>query len=163
MFGLGHRSAIALPSVPRKAALLALGGFKAWEPIPCTVAAEAVSQMFPLPVDSPYMSFSVPVRTTLNATWRACAHHDGAALVQTVTRAADPWLHALLGAVRSATGAPLLFNVPLRDPRNRKDVLTNRLRQAFEVLEAGLGLDWLVVDDWVFRARNVSGLQDSGL
>ncbi len=101
--------------------------FRPFAPI---VLAERAAEFFDLPAPSPYMLFTAPVAAaqrrpvTAAGTWEerldavrsslpAITHVDFSARVQTVDRAANPALHAVLAAFAARTGCPVLVNTSL--------------------------------------------------
>jgi carbamoyltransferase len=98
--------------------------FRPFAPI---VLAEEAGRWFDLPAPSPYMLFTAPVSAThrreagSGGSWKerldtvrssipAVTHVDGSARVQTVDRATNPALHAVLAAFATRTGCPVLVN-----------------------------------------------------
>jgi carbamoyltransferase len=62
------------------------------------------------PLLSPFMSFAPVVKPDAAAALPAITHYDSTARPQTVTKEEDPWVHALLGAVKEQTGWAVLIN-----------------------------------------------------
>jgi carbamoyltransferase len=99
--------------------------FRPFAPI---VLAESAPGWFDLPVPSPYMLFTAPVAAAqrrpvdpAGSSWDqrlhavrssipAVTHVDFSARVQTVDRATNPALHAVLSAFAARTGCPVLVN-----------------------------------------------------
>ncbi|HEX2854094.1 MAG TPA: carbamoyltransferase N-terminal domain-containing protein [Opitutaceae bacterium] len=98
--------------------------FRPFAPI---VLAERAAEYFDLPAPSPYMLFTAPVTAahrksvppagaweerlrSVRSTLPAITHVDFSARVQTVDRATNPTLHALLSAFAARTGCPVLVN-----------------------------------------------------
>jgi carbamoyltransferase len=98
--------------------------FRPFAPI---VLAERAHEYFDLTFPSPYMLFTAPVTDAPRSSaaapgaWEerlkavrsripAVTHVDGSARVQTVDRAANPALHAVLAAFAARTGCPVLVN-----------------------------------------------------
>jgi carbamoyltransferase len=98
--------------------------FRPFAPI---VLAERAHEYFDLAFPSPYMLFTAPVTDAPRSSaaapgaWEerlkavcsripAVTHVDGSARVQTVDRAANPALHAVLSAFADRTGCPVLVN-----------------------------------------------------
>jgi len=126
---LGARSILADARSPEMQRRLNLKikfreSFRPFAPI---VLAERTSAWFDLSAPSPYMLFTAPVTmshrvpVTEPADWQsrlgvarsvipAVTHVDGSARVQTVDRAVNPALHALLTAFADRTGCPVLVN-----------------------------------------------------
>ena len=126
---LGARSILADARSPEMQRRLNLKikfreSFRPFAPI---VLAERAAEYFDLPAPSPYMLFTAPVTSAqrlpvtatpawaerLNAvrsTLPAITHVDFSARVQTVDRATNPVLHAVLSAFAQRTGCPVLVN-----------------------------------------------------
>ena len=127
---LGARSILADPRSPDMQCRLNLKikfreSFRPFAPV---VLAERAAEWFDLDVPSPYMLFTAPVTATrrrpdwrqgesweqrlqtLRLTIPAVTHVDHSARVQTVERAANPMLHAVLSAFEARTGCPVLVN-----------------------------------------------------
>lgn len=126
---LGARSILADARAPEMQRRLNLKikfreSFRPFAPI---VLAERAAEYFDLPAPSPYMLFTAPVTTaqrksipaagswderlkTVRSTLPAITHVDFSARVQTVDRATNPTLHALLTAFADRTGCPVLVN-----------------------------------------------------
>ena len=85
---------------------------------------------------------------------QAAMHLDGTMRLQTVRQSDEPWVHRLLLLVGELFGWPVLlntsFNVKARP-------LINRISEAIEILRAGDGLRAVLVEDWLFEARQDDG------
>ena len=101
-------------------------------------------------VESPHMSLAGKLTPWCAATFPAIRHFDGTARPQTVTAASEPWLHALLGKVRSLTGtAGVLINTSFN---SRGKPILNTIEEALELLdEDGSELDAVLIEDWLFE------------
>ncbi len=126
---LGARSILADARSPEMQRRLNLKikfreSFRPFAPI---VLAERATEWFDLPVASPYMLLTAPVaaaqrrEAAAGASWEerlhavrstipAVTHVDFSARVQTVDRATNPALHAVLSAFAVRTGCPVLVN-----------------------------------------------------
>lgn len=126
---LGNRSILGDPRSPQMQSVMNLKvkfreSFRPFAPI---VLREHASEYFDLESDSPYMLLVATVRPELRrpspahiqgfdrlkaerSTLPAITHVDYSARVQTVSRAQNPLLHALLERWRAATGCAVLVN-----------------------------------------------------
>lgn len=111
---LGHRSLLAHPG--RAANLERLNDVKGREqfrPVAPMVLVERAAAIFDGPLPSPYMLFTHRV----DAAWRdripAVVHVDGTARIQTVDRAEEPLVAAVLDAFEARTGLPVVVNTSL--------------------------------------------------
>ena len=111
---LGRRS---LLSDPRSAANLErlnqIKGRESFRPVAPMVLAERASEIFSGHLPSPHMLFTHRVRDAWRDRIPAVVHVDGSARVQTVDRAAEPLVAALLDAFAERTGVPVLVNTSL--------------------------------------------------
>jgi carbamoyltransferase len=111
---LGHRSILALPS--RRSFDLINHVIKQREfyrPLAPLVTRETVSKWFEFEGESKYMLYSADAREQTMLAAPGICHYDRSARVQTVDKAEDPFLHALLDQVGQATGIPILINTSL--------------------------------------------------
>ena len=78
-------------------------------PMRLLASCQAVSSIFEvdeaLGVASPFMSFAPRLRPWVAAAYPAIVHFDGTARPQTVSKADEPWVHALLEAVARQVSA----------------------------------------------------------
>jgi carbamoyltransferase len=77
------------------------------------VLAERAAEIFEGPMPSPYMLFTHRVRPAWRDRIPAVVHVDGSARIQTVDRAAEPLVAAMLEAVERRTGIPVVVNTSL--------------------------------------------------
>ena len=77
---------------------------------------------------------------------------DSSVLVQTVTRSASPWLHALLAEVERALGIGMLISAPFR-PRG---ALVSTIHEALHMAVRDRRLQYVVVEDYVFQPPGLS-------
>ncbi|MCB9674374.1 MAG: hypothetical protein H6737_04610 [Alphaproteobacteria bacterium] len=105
---LGFRSILADPRVEgmRDRVNAAVKKREAFRPFAPAVLEEHVAEWFDLAGTSPHMTLVGRVRRPLPAV----THVDGTARVQTVSRATNPVLHAILTAFHARTGCPVLLN-----------------------------------------------------
>jgi carbamoyltransferase len=158
---LGARSILADARSPAMQRVLNLRikfreSFRPFAPI---VLAERAAEYFELSSESPYMLFTAPVRTERRRAGGATAtmqdrlnvvrsdipavtHVDYSARVQTVARAENPFLHAVLAEFDRLTGCPVMINTsfnvrgepPVCHPR---EALAGFLHTGMEVLALG--------------------------
>jgi carbamoyltransferase len=126
---LGARSILADARAPdmQRRLNLSIKFRESFRPFAPIVAAEHAAEWFDLRSPSPYMLFTAPVAarhrlpTAAAGTWSdrlqqarssipAVTHVDYSARVQTVDRATNPVLHAVLTAFAGRTGCPVLVN-----------------------------------------------------
>jgi carbamoyltransferase len=111
---LGHRSLLAHPG--RKENLERLNDIKGREqfrPVAPLVLAERAADIFDGPLPSPYMLFVHDVAPAWQDRIAAVVHVDGTARIQTVDRADEPLVAALLEEFEQRTGLPVLVNTSL--------------------------------------------------
>ncbi len=111
---LGSRSLLAHPGRRENLDRLnAVKGREEFRPVAPMVLAERAAEIFDGPLPSPYMLFVHQVA----AAWRdripAVVHVDGTARVQTVDRAGQPELAAMLDGFAARTGLPVVVNTSL--------------------------------------------------
>ena len=111
---LGSRSLLAHPGRRENLDRLnAVKGREEFRPVAPIVLAERAAEIFDGPLPSPYMLFVHQVA----AGWRdripAVVHVDGTARVQTVDRAGQPVLAAMLDSFAARTGLPVVVNTSL--------------------------------------------------
>lgn len=97
--------------------------------------------------DATHALFSGRAIRSVASSLPAIAHFDGTARPQTVTRDVDPWLHALLKAVKAETGWGVLVNTSFN---TKGKPILNTLVEALTLLRDGEDLDYVLVEDWLF-------------
>jgi carbamoyltransferase len=108
---LGARSILASPLDPAmQERLNHIKDREDFRPVAPAVLEEAAGDWFESGASSPFMLFVDQVRAGQAARIPAVRHVDGSARVQTVGRATNPALHALLAAFAEQTGVPVLVN-----------------------------------------------------
>ena len=141
---LGHRSLLADPSRPgSKDRLNAVKRREWWRPTAPVVAFEDALRVFETLPRSPYMSFAPRLAPAAAAALPGIAHFDGTARPQVATRDAEPWLHALLLAVKRRSGWAALINTSFN---TKGRPILNTAREALALLEAD-GLDGVLIED----------------
>jgi carbamoyltransferase len=108
---LGHRSLLADPRDRSNLERLNdVKGREQFRPVAPIVLAERAGEIFDGPLPSPYMLFVHRVREDWRHRIPAVVHVDGTARAQTVDRAEEPRIAALLDAFGARTGVPVLVN-----------------------------------------------------
>jgi carbamoyltransferase len=108
---LGARSILASPLAPgMQERLNHIKDREDFRPVAPAVPEEVAADWFESGARSPFMLFTDRVRADKAALIPAVCHVDGTARVQTVSRQANPSLHALLRAFEARTGVPVLVN-----------------------------------------------------
>merc|ERR1712061_774959 len=79
----------------------------------------------------------------------ALAHLDGTARHQSVGRDDEPWLHSLLLAVGRRTGLAALINTSFN---SRGKPIVNTIRESLKMLSQLPDLDFVLIEDYLFRA-----------
>ncbi|MFN0091980.1 MAG: carbamoyltransferase [Acidimicrobiales bacterium] len=111
---LGHRSLLAHPGRAENLERLNhVKGREQFRPVAPMVLAERAAEIFQGPLPSPFMLFTHRVAAPWRPRIPAVVHVDGTARVQTVDRAAEPLVAALLEAFEARTGLPVLVNTSL--------------------------------------------------
>ena len=117
-------------------------GFRPFAP---SVPLEDADRFFDLPVASPYMLLTAPVRAGVGLP--AVTHADGSARVQTVDAEDSPRYHALLRAMGEATGVPVLLNTSFNV---RGEPIVRTAAEAYRCFMR-TGMTALVIESWLFR------------
>jgi carbamoyltransferase len=111
---LGHRSLLA---DPRRAENLEklndIKGREQFRPVAPMVLAERAAEIFDGPLPSPFMLFTHRVREGWAERIPAVVHVDGTARIQTVDRAQEPLVAAMLERFEARTGVPVVVNTSL--------------------------------------------------
>jgi carbamoyltransferase len=111
---LGHRSLLA---DPRQAANLErlneVKGREQFRPVAPMVLEERAPAIFRGNVPSPYMLFTHDVEPHWRDRIPAVVHVDGTARIQTVNRADEPLMAAVLEGFEARTGVPVVVNTSL--------------------------------------------------
>ena len=153
---LGHRSILADPRRERmrdwiNARVKERGWFR---PFAAVVAQEHAAQYFDLRAPSPFMQFSVPVRSSVMPLLAAVTHVDGSARVQTVGPNDDPLLRALLAGFEVRTGVPVLLNTSLN---GKDEPIIETPQQAVDTFRR-LPLHGLAMPPYLVMKRREPGL-----
>lgn len=109
---LGNRSIIADPRFGYMKDLINLKvkHRKSYRPFAPSVLREEVPNWFEFDIDSPYMSFAVPVREEKRQFVPAILHNDNTARLQTVTQQDNGYYYDLIKMFFEKTGVPMLLN-----------------------------------------------------
>eukprot|EP00438_Fugacium_kawagutii_P007388 Skav202179 [mRNA] locus=scaffold3078:179121:191066:- [translate_table: standard] len=150
---LGHRSLLAFPdSQDMRDRMNRIKFREWWRPAAPMIAEEALEYVFGHTFRSRYMEFAPRVREEVRQRFVGLSHFDGTARHQSVAREDEPWLHALLLAVGRRTGLAALINTSFN---SRGKPICNTVKESLEMLDTLEGLDFLLIEDWLFRAPAV--------
>jgi len=148
---LGHRSLLAVPVSSGMRDRMNRVKFRQWyRPVAPMIADEALEQVFGSCVKSPYMTMAPLVAQPVKDDFPAIAHFDGTARHQSVGKVDEPWLHALLLAVGRRIGVSMLINTSFN---SRGEPIVNTVRATLAMLDELADLDYVLVNDWLFRPR----------
>ena len=149
---LGHRSLLAVPDATMKDRMNRLKARQWYRPVAPMIAEEALVEVFGRRVLSPFMSMAPQVRRDTQEKFPALAHFDGTARHQSVSKADEPWVHALLLAVGKHTGLAALINTSFN---TKGKPIVNTVSECLQMLDELPGLDYVVIEDWLFeKARS---------
>jgi carbamoyltransferase len=105
---------------------------KGYRPFAPSVLREHVSKWFEFDIDSPYMSFAVPVKEDKLHLVPAILHQDNTARLQTVTQKDNGYYYDLISLFYEKTGVPMLLNTSFNNqepivetPKNAIDCFVN--------------------------------------
>jgi carbamoyltransferase len=111
---LGHRSLLADPRDPATTQRLnRVKGRESFRPVAPMVLAERAAEIFSGRIPSEYMLFTHRVAPEWRERIPAVVHVDGTARIQTVDRADDPLMAAVLERFEERTGVPVVVNTSL--------------------------------------------------
>jgi carbamoyltransferase len=111
---LGHRSLLADPRRRETTARLnAVKGRESFRPVAPMVLAERASEIFSGRLPSEHMLFTHAVHDAWRDRIPAVVHVDGTARIQTVDRADEPLMAAVLERFEERTGVPVVVNTSL--------------------------------------------------
>jgi carbamoyltransferase len=131
---LGNRSIVADPrfSFMKNFVNEKVKHRKGYRPFAPSVLREHVSDWFDLDIDSPYMSFAIPVKEDKRNLVPAILHHDNTARLQTVTSKENGYYYDLISLFYEKTGVPMLLNTSFNNqepivetPKNALDCFFN--------------------------------------
>ncbi|MDE5773831.1 MAG: carbamoyltransferase [Muribaculaceae bacterium] len=117
---------------------------ESFRPFAPSVLAEYADILFKTAVESPYMMFTVPVKTD---ELPAITHVDATARIQTVTKSDNPLYHNLLSKFHKRTGCPAILNTSFNvmgEPIvcSPTDALTTFKKS---------GLDYLIIGNYIVK------------
>ena len=148
---LGNRSILANPAtVACKDYINSNVKFReAFRPLAPIVLEEDAQNYFDLPCPSPFMLFAATAKPAAQRRAPGIVHVDGTARVQTLNRACNARLHALISRTGRLTGLPIVLNTSL----NQKDLPIAETPE--DALAAFLQspVRYLVMDDFLVTKR----------
>ncbi|WP_146218067.1 MULTISPECIES: carbamoyltransferase C-terminal domain-containing protein [unclassified Caulobacter] len=147
---LGHRSILADPSVPgMKDRLNNHVKFReTFRPYAPVVRVADVHRYFDnARNDMSYMSFNPTVSLAWREKLAAATHVDGTARVQTIASTQNPWLYDVLTEFERLSGFGALVNTSFNS--KGRPIVTS-VAEAVDLLLT-TDLDYLVIEDWLFR------------
>jgi carbamoyltransferase len=105
---------------------------KGYRPFAPSVLREHVTEWFEFDIDSPYMSFAIPVKEDKLHLIPAILHEDNTARLQTVTQKENGYYYDLITLFHKKTGVPMLLNTSFNNqepivetPKNALDCFVN--------------------------------------
>ena len=117
-------------------------GFRPFAP---SVLEEDADIYFSQSVNSPYMTFVVPVREEWRKKLPAITHVDGTARIQTVSKENNDKYYYLLNKVKARTGIGMVLNTSF----NENEPVVETPEQAYACFER-TDMDVLVIDNTIF-------------
>ncbi|CAK9050006.1 unnamed protein product [Durusdinium trenchii] len=147
---LGHRSLLAVPDGDMKKRMNRLKARQWYRPVAPMIAEEALNQVFGRDVRSPFMTMAPRVRPEIQKSFPSLVHLDGTARHQSVSQFDEAWIHALLLAVGRHTGLAALINTSFN---TKGKPIVNTVKESLRMLDELPDLDFLIVEDWLFRKR----------
>ncbi|CAK8991133.1 Nodulation protein NolNO [Durusdinium trenchii] len=145
---LGHRSLLAFPDADMKDRMNRIK-FRQWyRPAAPMIADEALEEIFGHKFRSAYMEFAPLVKEDVRKRFPGLSHFDGTARHQSVGKEDEPWIHALLLAVGKRTGLAALINTSFN---SKGKPITNTVEESLEMLDTLEDLDFVLIEDWLFR------------
>jgi carbamoyltransferase len=138
---LGHRSLLALPVSSVAERLRAVKQREDYQPFAVCLTSEYAVEKWS-DCSSPYMSFAPSLAGQGAIDLADVLHDDGTCRLQTVSADSDPWLHELLGHLKTAGQPPVLVNTSLN---LRGEPMVDEASDA-QGLADRFGVDGAVVD-----------------
>ena len=86
-----------------------------FRPFAPSVLREYVSDWFEFDIDSPYMSFAIPVKEDKRTQITAVLHVDGTSRLQTVTKRDNGYYYDLIKLFYDKTGIPMILNTSFNE------------------------------------------------
>lgn len=114
---LGNRSILADPRSPDMKDMIndKVKHRQKYRPFAPSILREHVIDWFEFDIDSPYMSFAIPVRKDKQDLIPAVVHYDSTARLQTVTPELNGYYYDLIQLFYNKTGVPILLNTSFND------------------------------------------------
>ena len=114
---LGNRSILADPRLPYIKDFIneKVKHRQSYRPFAPSVLREFVSEWFEFDIDSPYMSFALPVKEEKKKFIPGVVHVDGTARLQTVTSELNGSYYDLIKLFYEKTGVPMVLNTSFND------------------------------------------------
>jgi carbamoyltransferase len=142
---LGNRSILGNPTLRGTADRIneIIKFRETWRPFCPSILKERAFEVLDTAHDSPFMTFSFPVREAWKKRIPEVVHVDGTARPQFVARQDNPRFHELLRAFEKRTGVPLLINTSLN---RRGEPLVCSPQDALRMFEES-GLEYLAIGD----------------
>ncbi|MDD5761341.1 MAG: SxtJ family membrane protein, partial [bacterium] len=154
---LGSRSILADPRLQGMQSLInrKIKFRESFRPFAPTVLREHATEWFEMDMESPYMSFTFPVRAEKRCAPRsvipAVTHVDGSSRVQTLAREDDPLYYDLIDAFHRRTGCPVVVNTSF-NVRGEPIVCTPEEAAACFM---NTGMDHLVLGSFLLDKRDM--------
>lgn len=147
---LGNRSIVADPrsAAVRERLNREIKHRQWYRPFAPSVLREEVVTIFGCEIDSPYMSYALPMESAWRERVPAVVHHDGTARLQTVTQELNPFYHSLISRFHARTGVPLLLNTSFNDSEPIVETPEDALRCFLRT-----GIDYLYIGGQLVRRR----------
>lgn len=147
---LGNRSIVAdpRPAGVRERLNREIKHRQWYRPFAPSVLREEVVTIFGRELDSPYMSYALPMEPAWRERVPAVVHRDGTARLQTVTQELNPFYHSLISCFHARTGVPLLLNTSFNDSEPIVETPEDALRCFLRT-----GIDYLYIGGYLVRRR----------
>ncbi|WP_417824044.1 carbamoyltransferase [Thalassospira lucentensis] len=142
---LGHRSILADPRQPDMADRINIQvkGREPYRPFAPVITADRAKDWFEHAQPSPYMSFTLPWKTSVRDRVSAVCHRDGTGRLQTVDATSYPWMNDLVQAFERLTDVPVVLNTSFNIMHKP---MVHSVEDAMAVLMTS-GLDGVLLDD----------------
>ena len=144
---VGHRTVFASPTAESKRKMFSLVNAQWYSQVRVLITFEAAALYFADPQRSPYMSFTMQLKPEHRERFKEVANAGHRLLVQTVTKASEPWLYDVLQALDGQTGLPMMMAVGFM----HKEVAINSIRDGLRQLHAQPLLQGLFIEDFLFQ------------
>ena len=146
---LGHRSILADPTHRgiKDRINAEIKGREPYRPLAPVVPEAEVGDWFERPQPSPYMSITLPWRSTVRDRVPSVVHADGTGRLQTVSPGNQPWMSGLLEALRRTSGVPVALNTSLNVMGKP---IAHSVEDALAILTT-TGLDGVLCEDFLIE------------